>query len=98
MFYSKNLMSEVNVKHCFFSRKNGVSSGIYESLNCGIGSKDDANNVKKNLSMDFSIRHKESYLKCLKEFLEKKKRSFLLSQSLIAQKICAKVLKKAVVE
>ena len=29
--------------------------------------------VKKNLSMDFSIRHKESYLKCLKEFLEKKK-------------------------
>ena len=54
--------------------------------------------VKKNLSMDFSIRHKESYLKCLKEFLEKKKRPFLLNQSLIAQKICAKVLKKAVVE
>ena len=41
MFYSKNLMSEVNVKHCFFSRKNGVSKGIYESLNCGIGSNDD---------------------------------------------------------
>ena len=53
--------------------------------------------VKKNLSMDFYIRQKESYLKCLKEFLEKK-RPFLLNQSLIAQKICAKVLKKAVVE
>ncbi len=51
MFYSKNLMSEVNVKHCFFSRKNGVSSGIYKSLNCGIGSKDDVNNVKKNLEI-----------------------------------------------
>ena len=51
MFYSKNLMSEVNVKHCFFSRKNGVSSGIYKSLNCGIGSKDDINNVKKNLEI-----------------------------------------------
>ena len=44
MFYSKNLMNEVNIKHCFFSRKNGVSSGIYKSLNCGIGSKDDINN------------------------------------------------------
>ncbi len=51
MFYSKNLMSEVNVKHCFFSRKNGVSSGIYKSLNCGIGSKDDVKNVKKNLEI-----------------------------------------------
>ena len=51
MFYSKNLMDENSVKHCFFSRKNGVSSGIYESLNCGIGSKDDANNVKKNLEI-----------------------------------------------
>ena len=51
MFYSKNLMNEVNIKHCFFSRKNGVSSGIYKSLNCGIGSKDDINNVKKNLEI-----------------------------------------------
>ncbi|OUW48186.1 MAG: hypothetical protein CBD56_03020 [Candidatus Pelagibacter sp. TMED196] len=51
MFYSKNLMSEVNLKHCFFSRKNGVSSGIYESLNCGIGSNDDISNVKKNLEI-----------------------------------------------
>ena len=59
MFYSKNLMSEDNVKHCFFSRKNGVSSGIYESLNCGIGSNDDINNVKKNLeivSENFNIK------------------------------------------
>ena len=59
MFYSKNLMSEVNVKHCFFSRKNGVSKGIYESLNCGIGSNDDINNVKKNLeivSKNFNIQ------------------------------------------
>ena len=51
MFFSKNLINEVNVKHCFFSRKNGVSSGIYESLNCGIGSNDDTNNVKKNLEI-----------------------------------------------
>ena len=59
MFYSKNLMSEVNVKHCFFSRKNGVSKGIYESLNCCIGSNDNINNVKKNLeivSKNFNIQ------------------------------------------
>ena len=59
MFYSKNLMDENSVKHCFFSRKNGVSKGIYESLNCGIGSNDDINNVKKNLeivSKNFNIQ------------------------------------------
>ena len=59
MFYSKNLMREKNVKHCFFSRKNGVSRGIYESLNCGIGSNDDKENIKKNLeivSKNFNIQ------------------------------------------
>ena len=29
----------------------GVSKGIYKSLNCGIGSKDKKNNVKKNLEI-----------------------------------------------
>ena len=28
-----------------------MSRGIYESLNCGIGSNDDINNVKKNLEI-----------------------------------------------
>ena len=41
MFFSKKLKKFKNIKHCFFSRKNGVSKGIYESLNCGIGSKDE---------------------------------------------------------
>ncbi len=35
--------------HCFFSRKNGNSLGIYKSLNCGIGSKDKKQIVEKNL-------------------------------------------------
>ena len=47
MFFSKKLQKFKNIKHCFFSRKNGVSKGIYESLNCGIGSKDQEENVKK---------------------------------------------------
>ena len=49
MFFSKNLHKFKNIKHCFFSRKNGVSKGIYESLNCGIGSNDSKDNVLNNL-------------------------------------------------
>ncbi len=51
MFYSENLKKNNNIEHCFFSRKNGTSKGIYESLNCGIGSKDEKLNVKKNLDI-----------------------------------------------
>ena len=50
MFYSKKLKRFKELKHCFFSKKGGVSKGIYESLNCGIGSKDSRINVLKNLS------------------------------------------------
>ena len=39
------------IKHNFFDRKGGVSQGIYESLNCGIGSGDNAKNIRKNLSI-----------------------------------------------
>lgn len=36
------------VKHGFFSRRGGVSGGLYESLNCGLGSGDAARNVIEN--------------------------------------------------
>ena len=49
MFYSKNLKKFKNIYHCFFSRKNGFSKGIYKSLNCGRGSKDNKSNICKNL-------------------------------------------------
>ena len=51
MFYSENLKKKINIDHCFFSRNNGTSTGIYKSLNCGIGSKDDRSNVQKNLNI-----------------------------------------------
>ena len=51
MFFSKKLKKFKNIKHCFFSRKNGISQGIYESLNCGIGSNDNRENVLKNLEL-----------------------------------------------
>ena len=36
------------VRHAFFTRKGGVSAGIYESLNVGRGSKDEAADVAEN--------------------------------------------------
>ncbi len=49
MFYSKKLKKIKKIKHCFFSRRNGFSKGIYKGLNCGKGSKDKKKNIKKNL-------------------------------------------------
>ena len=49
MFFSLKLSKFKNLRHCFFSRKNGFSKGCYKSLNCGLGSKDDKKNVIKNL-------------------------------------------------
>ena len=50
-FFSKKLKKFKNIKHCFFSRKNGFSKGYYLSLNCGIGSGDKEENVLKNLNL-----------------------------------------------
>ena len=50
MFYSKNLKKLKKIKHCFFSKRNGFSKGIYKSLNCGKGSNDSKRDIDKNLS------------------------------------------------
>ena len=50
MFYSKKLNKFKGIKHCFFSRKGGFSKGLYKSLNCGRGSKDNKKNILKNLN------------------------------------------------
>lgn len=36
------------INHGFFGRKGGVSEGLYESLNVGLGTKDDPANVTEN--------------------------------------------------
>lgn len=36
------------LQHCFCTRVGGVSSGVFESLNCGYGSDDDPNMVTEN--------------------------------------------------
>ena len=49
MFFSKKLKSFKEINHCFFSRKSGYSKGLYKSLNCGRGSRDNKKNIYRNL-------------------------------------------------
>ena len=65
MYYSKKLKKFKHINHCFFSRKNGFSKGIYQSLNCGRGSKDRKNKINRNLawvSKKMKINKKKLFL------------------------------------
>ena len=49
MFVQAPSLAEIDgVAHGFFTRLGGVSEGLYASLNCGLGSRDDAANVAEN--------------------------------------------------
>lgn len=48
MIVSDLLKEQDNIRHGFFTRQGGVSTGIYESLNCGFGSGDRAEAVREN--------------------------------------------------
>ena len=46
------LLEEVEgVRHAFFTRQGGVSKGVYDSLNVGVGSKDDPEAVQENRAL-----------------------------------------------
>jgi len=50
------------VRHAFFTRKGGVSKGIYASLNLGVGSKDSRTAVEENrarAAMHFGVELKQ---------------------------------------
>jgi polyphenol oxidase len=49
MFFSKKLNKFKKIKHCFFSKNGGFSKGLYKSLNCGKSSRDNKENISKNL-------------------------------------------------
>ena len=49
MIKSKLIKKYKNISHGFFNRQGGFSNGIYQSLNCGIGSKDKKNNILRNI-------------------------------------------------
>jgi len=40
-----------HVRYAFFTRNGGVSTGVYDSLNCGFGSKDDRANIFENRAL-----------------------------------------------
>lgn len=47
-FLTSELAGLPGIAHGFFTRKGGVSRGVYASLNCGAGSRDDAAAVREN--------------------------------------------------
>ena len=49
MIKSKLFAKHKNISHGFFNSLGGYSNGIYKSLNCGLGSKDNNININKNL-------------------------------------------------
>ena len=51
MIKSKKLQKFKNINHGFFNSTGGISSGIYKSLNCGMGSNDKKKNVIGNLKI-----------------------------------------------
>ena len=48
MFTAENLIDSGRIRHGFFTRRGGVSQGIYRSLNCGVGSGDELSRVIEN--------------------------------------------------
>lgn len=42
------LLTRAGVRHGFFTRNGGASTGLYDSLNTGVGSQDDAEAVQEN--------------------------------------------------
>ena len=49
MIKSKLIEKHKKLSHGFFNNLGGYSNGIYKSLNCGVGSKDNKININKNL-------------------------------------------------
>ncbi len=47
-YFTSDALSEIGITHGFFARRGGVSEGLYGTLNCGPGSKDDRERVIEN--------------------------------------------------
>ena len=51
MIKSKKLSRFKEIEHSFFNSLGGKSKGVYESLNCGLGSSDNKKAILKNLTI-----------------------------------------------
>lgn len=47
-FKTHSLLKDENVRHGFFTRKGGVSTGLYRGLNIGVGSNDNQRDIAEN--------------------------------------------------
>lgn len=59
-----NLSELPHVRHGFFGRAGGVSTGVYDSLNLGMGSGDDARNIRENRTRVKQCLDAEHLLSC----------------------------------
>ena len=48
VYYQHEALELAGLRHGFFTRKGGLSTGLYDSLNCGLGSDDDMEIVRAN--------------------------------------------------
>ena len=48
VYFSHQALERAGVRHGFFTRKGGLSTGLYDSLNCGLESDDDTKMVRAN--------------------------------------------------
>jgi len=71
---SKKLLIQKKISHGFFNSNGGKSSGVYKSLNCGLGSNDKKSKVKENLAI---VKNKISEISKINK---KSKNIFLLHQ------------------
>ena len=62
-----------NFRHGFFTRKGGVSKGIYKGLNCGLGSSDDEKTVLRN--RDLVAQHMGTCLENIVTLMAKTRQS-----------------------
>ena len=60
MLKSKKLTRFKNIKHAFFNKLGGKSTGIFKSLNCGPGSGDNNRNIFRNLTIIRKKIHTQS--------------------------------------
>ena len=61
---AQNLSSQAGIKHGFFGRKGGVSTGLYDSLNIGQGSDDDVQAIRDNRDRIRDAMGAEKLLSC----------------------------------
>lgn len=67
MHFKSDVLSDVFwLSHCFFSKKGGVSQGVYRSLNCGPGSQDDPKSIDENrkICAKYLTGHQQDMMTC----------------------------------